>query len=811
MNMRGFLIALLVLAMPWCINAQVRTGCVYDAQTKEALPFATIRFGNSGQGLVAGLDAKFEVPAGITVSFIEVSSLGYKTQKVSLPAANLQIYLAPDNRYLDEVTVKPPYEKMRRIINNAIENRARNNPDKYDWYQCHVYYKMLVDAIFTDSVLNDTTQDSREIKEFTDRQHLLISETYSKRTWKQPLQLQEDIIASRFSGLKKPGFTSLVTDFQPFHAYNDYISLNGKEYHNPISRGFEQYYKFNLSDELLLGADTVWVLSFTPRSNNANNLAGKVYINSDGYAISQIVARSYDTMLHLNVRIEQQYDRVPVPGAHTRWFPSHLNYIIDLQMKMDNSPLTYHWVGYSRIDSVNWQEDHNFKFDKAHTVRKAANADAQADWQWLALRRDTLQKKEANTYHFIDSLGGKMKFDKWLSYVSKLPDSKVPAGPVDVDIRRLLSVNKYEGTRLGLGLQTNEQLVKWLSVGGWFGYGFKDKEWKYGAFAEVYADKYKEFVLRVGYSNDLFEPGRIRLNRDLDKGYLKRLLLARVDQVKEYTASVRKKLGYWNVELSGTVQDVAPRYPYAFNYWPTTDSAYFANELSFSFRYAYGERTVPFFNIYKRQASKYPIVYGKITTGTQTWQNSDIATNYLQAIAAVQWHKHINRLGNERVLVVAGKVWSERPLPLGKLFAGNGFKYDTKYNTGLYTFGGMMNMYPYEYYSDRFVNLILRHDFDWKIFKLERNDSRGSIAPNLALQYNMLYGALSHPEAQLKVAFGVPDNGYHEAGIIVNNLIRLRYFDLCYLTLNMGYFVHITPGFDSKRDGRIVYGVGLEF
>ena len=806
MALRLLSFVLFLLMLPYCPTlAQQLSGVVYDAKTRQPIPFATIKYGDGGQGTITGLDGSFSIPS-ITGS-IEVSSLGYQSQKIAKLQPHIQIFLAVDNNALSEVTVKPQYDKIRRIINNAIANKPQNNPDNYNWYRCHVYYKMLADALFPDSVLNNTSQDSREIKEFNERQHLLMSETYSIRTWKQPLHLHEDIIASRFSGLKKPGFTSLVTDFQPFHAYNDYLTLNGKDYHNPVSRGFEQYYSINLSDELLEGTDTVWILSFIPKGNNSGRLAGKVYINSAGYAISRIMARSYDTLLKLNVRIEQQYERIQY-GAESKWFPAHLNYIVDLGMKLDNIPVTYHLVGYSRIDSVNFREDMGFRFDKAHTIRKANDAESLPEEQWTRLRHGEPDTKEANTYHFIDSIGEDLHLDKWLSYLSKLPESKVPVKMVDIDIRRLVSINKYERWRVGLGLQTNEKLVRWLSVGGWFGYGSGDREWKYGAFAEVYADRYKEFVFRIGYNNDLTEPGRVHLHRDLDKGYLKRLLLSRVDQVKEFNATVRKKTGYLELGLCGAIQQVIPRYNY--HYPGVTDSIYAINEISLNFRYAYAERTVPFFNIYKKQASKYPVFYGRIATGRQTWQTGGKDNNYLQALVGMHWHKHINRLGNERILLVAGKSWSEQPLPLGKLFAGNGYRYDSKSNTGLYTFGGLMNIYPYEYYSDQFINLIIRHDFDWKIFKLEKRNSSQSMAPNLALQYNMLYGSLSHPWAQQGVQFSIPDNAFNEVGLIINNFIRYRYFDLYYLTLNIGYFAHVIPEFNAKKDGRIVYGIGIE-
>lgn len=763
--------------------------------------------------MVAELSGSFTVPdAYSSTPYLEVSCLGYKTKKVEHPGADMAIYLQPDDKLLSEVQVIPPYDKMRRIINNAIANKSRNNPDKYDWYRCHVYYKMLADATLPDSLLNDTGKDGREIKAFFDRQHLLMSETYSIRTWKAPQRLQEDVIGSRFSGLKKSVFTSLVTGIVPFHAYNDYINLNGKDYHNPVSRGFEQYYKFNLSDEIIQGDDTVWVLSFMPRGLHSNEMTGKVYINSNGYAISQIVARANDTLLKLNVRIEQQYELLPYSATEGRWFPAHLNYIIDWEQKADKTPIVVHMKGNSRIDSVDFKEDPSFRFDKSHTVRLMTRADELGDSAWKAIRPEPLDLKEAETYHFIDSIGDKYHADRIMSYLSKLPEGKIPVGPVDVDLKRFISGNKYENTRLGLGLQTNEQVLKWGSLGAWAGYGIEDHAWKYGVFGEVYGDPYKEFMFRFGYSDDIEEPGRIRLNRDLDKGYLKMYLLRRVDEKRTWFASVKKRMGFWNLELGATRQDIIPKYLYALDYKGTYQTDFTATEGTLTFRYAYAERTVPLFSYYTRSGTKFPIFYGKLTMGVADAMHADVHIPYTQVLAAVQWHKHINRLGFEHFILEGGKSWSDEPLPLSKLFAGNGFKYESKSNTGLYSFGGMMAMLPYEYYTDQFVNFIFRHDFDFRLYKLEDPRFTLSSAPALCLQYNMLWGSMDKPYAQRFVSFDVPDNGYHEAGLLLTNIIRLRLFNLYYLTQHIGYFYHIATNvpFDNKKYGRIVFGFGIE-
>ena len=121
-----------------------------------------------------------------------------------------------------------------------------------------------------------------------------------------------------------------------------------------------------------------------------------------------------------------------------------------------------------------------------------------------------------------------------------------------------------------------------------------------------------------------------------------------------------------------------------------------------------------------------------------------------------------------------------------------------------------MTIPPYQYYSDQFVNFIFRHDFDWKLWRLEAPDVKQSSAPNLCLQYNFLYGSLAHPEAQQFVNFSVPDNGYNEVGLLLNNLLRARAGNLYYLTANIGYFYHLASTPDFGKNGRLVFGLGVE-
>ncbi len=800
--MSRILLLLLVQCLLFAQSAFPQQGRVVDAVTGEGLPFATIKSTTGKEGLITDLNGNFKLPTSVQWQELEVSYLGYQTQRLSLTGKdNLVIKLHPQGSELGEVSFTPPYEKIRRILNQVIAHRDHNNPDKYDWYRCNIYHKMVVDIKPHDSLLHhDTSGDTRELVEFTEKQHVLLSETFSRRTWSQPQKLQEEVIASRLSGFKKSLFTSLVTDVLPFHSYSDFLLLNGKDYHNPVSKGYRQRYDFNLVDELEKGSDTLWVLSFRPKTNSAELLKGTLYINSSNYAIASLLATAYDPDLKRTIRIEQEYQQLG-----ERWFPRELNYIIELVPPVESESgfkgdeLSIIMKGNSKIDSIVFERDPRFRFNKRHTVRLMPGADERDVRLWDSVRTVRLSTKEERTYEFNDSLGTALKVDRFVPYLEKLVEAKFPVGPLDLQLKRIYSYNKYEGSRLGLGLQTNEKISKWFSIGGWGGYGIKDKEWKYGGFAEIYADRYKEFVVRVSYDKDLRDPGRVQLHPELDVNYLRQFLLYRVDEVERISLGTEAKAGYWSFTLNVSEEQIKPQYEYAYFHEGQSLQSFRAREVSLGFRYAFAERSAPLFGRYYSTGTKYPKLYGRLTAGS--WESGSVQSTYFQALAAVSWRKHFNRIGREHFLVLAGKSWSDQPLPLSKLFAGNGFAFD---EVAFYVFGGFLTMRPYDYYSDQFVSAFWKHDFDWHFYKPALS------YPYLSIAHSYYQGTLSKQYAHKEVFFAVGSDGYHESGILVNNLLRFAYMNMFHINLNGGYFYHWEPTHNFQESGRFVVGVGVD-
>lgn len=800
-------------------SAQNISGIVLDAETYKPLPFATLQQGNSKQGFIADINGRFSFNLLSGINLIRVSYTGYKTISVSVQKTDT-IFLQPLYNMGDEVVIRPPYEKIKRIINTAIRNKADNNPDKYAEYRYDIYYKMRADILPNDDALkaryakeekkynqNDSTKrnaDSiyaarkKKIDSVFNRNHILFSETYSRVFFKAPGKRQETVLASRFSGFKKTFFTNVVTGILPFHAYDEFIKMNATDYVNPLSKGWQSRYQFDLVDEILDGSDTIFIFKYKAKKGvSFKSLQGRLYIHSNGYAISHITAQTPDTGDGRVLKMQQVYKHVK-----GKWFPRELNYTF-IFTKYPSPEMGMTLSGQSMIDSV-FYEAGPVKFDKAHEVKLHDSVDLRSDVAWQTYRFEPISIKEQKTYTVMDSLMDEAGINKYLESATNLAIGRIPVYFMDVDLTRLIAYNTYEGTRLGLGLYTNDKISRYFSVGGWFGYGFKDKVWKYGASARIFPTGKKEHWVEFAYQNNYRNTGNVNIHPEIDRRGLQNWLLVQVDKIEEYKATLHGRFGYWEMELTGKQQNLQPQYFYNFNEAGSRTANFDVTEASLNIRYAFREKRTPVYGYYMPAGTKFPILYLQLTGGQLS--SGTYQTNYTRVLAAIDYKVHINRWGQDHFRLIGGLIQAENDnaLPRSLLLAGNGYRFNSQYQ--IYAWGGFMTMLPFTYFSDKFGSVLYRHDFDRYFYKHKYSK------PSLSIAHNMLYGSLSARSALADGNINTPVNGYHESGMIINNIIRLNYLNIAHFNINVGGFYHwANAPFNWKNNGRFVIGTSLTF
>ncbi len=370
-----------------------------------------------------------------------------------------------------------------------------------------------------------------------------------------------------------------------------------------------------------------------------------------------------------------------------------------------------------------------------------------------------------------------MNFDIYLTYFEKILQKKWPLKYIDIDLSKTLLYNKYEGLRIGSGFYTNEAVSKKITLGGFMGYGVKDEQLKYGGEFVVHISKKNEFDLGVSYQNDLMETGGYGkgLNRKLFFDYRK-FIGYQYDHIKQLGLSAHFRcFDYflWDIRLNQTETD--PKYIYEFKDGGKSYTRYKNGSLELNLRFAYKEKFINSFNQNISTGTKYPILYLSYTRGVKNLLGGNF--DYNKTELALEHSFYVKSLGNTSYRLEGGYI--DKTLPYGLLFTGEG-----SYDKGVPFImeNTFQTMAPYEFLSNRYVNLFWSHNFGGLLFKQQK------FQPILSWHNNMGWGALSHVESHQFIEFKTKNKLFLETGLQLDNLIKLNYMNLADIGFGAGCY-----------------------
>ena len=751
-------------------------GKIIDAKTKLPISFATVSYkvGADTRGVVADVQGDFSIPRDIQQ--ITVSCLGYIPKQIADASYHklLIIELEENALSLSEVVVTPGVNPAIRIIKKAVENKDKNNYEKYRDYSYRCYLKAVWGAVSKLGDFEVDTTDQKTLKE------MLISETVSL-SGKSKGRTGDEIIATRTSGMDSPLYGQL--NFVVFHKaisfYNNYIRIfsenetNDKIHNNytsPLHTGCLSMYNYQLKNEYTIESDTIFEISFFPKWNSKlNGLKGTLFIHSNGYAISNIVVEPYEETM-IDFKYKQEYEIVD-----NKWFPKKLEGGIMLSkfnMGKKTEPYYIAFLTTSVLDSIKIDEPNNTikHLDEVHLNEESIskNSDTIID----DARPVPFTTKEKETYAKLDSTFRAIHFDKFVNLAPKLAEGKLLMGKLDLDLFRLYRTSKYEGTRLGFGIHTNEYFMKYLSIGGYVGYGLLDEKLKYGAEIEYTLNSNRSAKIKYVYQNTLDKVGG-SMNFDLLDEYGQYIIASKfeycIENKLEGNFHISRPL---KMNLSLSIKDIIPTYTYLYKENPLLE--YGVDELKLSLRYAVGEKHT-MLGIYRTATfAGNPVFTVNYTRGLD-FRKKSLAYNKIEAAADFVAY---NRLFGQSNLRIEGG-YIDRDLPFRLLFSGEGSKGD---NFSFVIANTFQTMSPTEFLSDKYVNLFFKQNFGAFLFKAKY------FQPEFSLLYNVGLGDLRN-ESDHGIEFEVRRHPYQESGLIIDNLIRIPVFKLAYIRLGIGGFL----------------------
>lgn len=775
------------------------TGNIVD-QKGDPLPFVNILINDSQtDGVTTDIQGRFNIEFKNKINQLTVSYLGYENLILAAPFPKpLTIVLTPTAYEFEEIIVKAGENPAHRIIRKAVENKALNDPEKLDHYTCQTYNKMVMGYKLETAEMEAFYSEQDTSKKRIQKQYkrlqkthgifgdidLMIIESVSNRFFKNPHDLKEEVILNRVSGSTNLPFAALASASQPFSFYKDEILILEQAFLNPISKNSTKKYFFNLTDTLYQQQDTIFIIAFHPRKGkNFEGLEGQLYINTNQYAIQNIIAKP--TKEHLvDFEITQKYSFV-----NQHWFPEQLHFELSSN-SFSKAFAGIKMYGRSYISNVQFKESIEKEvFKEGEEVVIKEDAYSKNDSLWESYRLEPLSPKEQQTFTTVDSIGEKFKFDKWVNLIEVLSRNRLPLGIVDYNFENAIKINDYEGLRLGIGLTTNEKISKHFEVGGYYAYGFQDKIWKHGANLTLLFDKYRDNQLNFIYKKDITAPGTLEFvqgnnssNSGLTSNYRNQLIHKGI-HLQTYP------IKYIQLATNFTQQKITPLYDYSIiGEVPETTNIF--TELKIGLRYAYNEKFIRFFNQRISQRSRFPIVDFNYIKGFDQFLEGQ--WDYSKYLVSITHNFRRKALGETSYRLEAGYI--NNALPYAKLFNSFGSGFSSLNNQHAF-----QTMQFDEFLSDRFIHFFFRHDFSSLLFKYKK------FKPRILVEHNLAIGNLQNPEIHQGIDFKTLEKGFFEAGLAITDILRFKYFNMAYIGLGAGvYYRYGAYQFDNFTDNTAI-------
>jgi len=782
---------------------------VLDSDNKEPVSFVKI-VPDVGSPFFTDIDGKATIHEAQVVS-ITLSFLGYYDTIIELKDEFHTVYMRSRSKNIDEIVVLPGENPAHRIIKKVTENRKLNHPIGKESFTYDSYSKFVVDidsASLEDLLRNETDTSDIEDLYFLKQQHLFMMESASKRTYIPPSRDREDIVAYKVSGFKNPIFASFAQSMQSFHFYDNIFRLLGREYFNPVALGGMNRYFFLLEDSTFIDNDTVFLISFRPKSNvGVETMTGMLFINSNGYAIEKVIAQpSKQSEDGFFVKIIQEYQFID----NKKWFPIDLkttfsfgnNVVINNDNEengTESEEIRIEGQGNTYIKNVvlNPLDVKKKRFNNV-ALSTDPNAGTRSEEYWQEVRKDSITEREQNTYNVIDSLSDAHNLNLKVNGLLALTTGRIRLKYIALPIDRIVNFNLREGYRLGLGLESSDLAMKNIVVGSYFAYGTRDKEWKYGAYSIFHLNRRLGINIGLRFQQDLMDRG----GNDFTGENNKFLLTSVYRHFYRYHFDEQRlgainfsisPIGNLTVNIVGGYQRIGLTQQYVFkNRYDVVQNELDVAETVMEIEWNIRQKILFVGDLKIPQTTSFPRIKFRIAKGWNGIENSQL--DYWRFFISMNEDLKSLRFGQISLYAQVSQTVGDVPLTFKQNAIG------TRHDFGVVTKDVLETAFPSEFYHDQQITFISRYFFPSMSF------FKGRFSPQVVLHHGIGYGKMSK-DTQHNIPFHIMDKGLFEGGIIVKKILSLS----SYSKIGIGVFYRYGDYSETDASKNFVVKVDIGF
>ncbi len=689
--------SILLLAVgPLLGQKTIVSGTVYDAETKEPLPFVNIGFKGSKIGTTSNLEGEYYIDTYYATDSLTASFIGYKplSIKVRLDIPQvLDFALEEGSVSLGEVVIsgKDVENPAHVILKKVINNKPINNREKLDAYQYESYNKIQFD-------LNNLGEKFTKRKVFKDFDFIFdnidsstakvslpffITETISDYYFQRsPRGRKEVIKATRVSGINNESISQFMGQmYQDVNIYNNTLNIFGKNFTSPISGFGLGFYRYYLVDSMFIDSKWCYRLDFHPRNENELVFEGHMWINDTTYAVKEIEARilkSANINFISDLLVKHEYDEV----EREVWMLTKENLIADFSL-VDSESGFYGRRTVSYQDFViNEPREPEF-YAGAEFVHINDDANDKEDTFWQSARHEEMSSNEQAIYDMVDSLKTNPRFLTYVDVINFLIQGYKKYGKIEVGpVFTFLSFNQVEGLRPKFGLRTSNDFSKDMILEGHVAYGLRDEAWKYSIGGRRLLGRKPRQMVGAYYSRELELVGqvpvffprdhwvqfftvrnpqdRLMFNQQL-RLFAEREWFTGFSTLLEFRRQRLESRGAWEFER----QEMGGEDVTAIVNIPSI----ITSEISLGTRFAYRETFVD--GEFERLSlgSKYPIISARFDMGVSGLFGSEY--DYQRLTVKLSDRVPLGPFGSFLWRAEGGQTWGNAPYPLQFIHAGD--------------------------------------------------------------------------------------------------------------------------------------------
>lgn len=796
-------------------------GKVYDAQTKEPLPFVNVGFLGTSVGVSTDLDGKFSIDTRFPSDTLFASFLSYKDAYFVVTKDKMNrhdFYLDSESIKMETVTIlekKGKYKKKNNpaidLSRKVIENKYINSLKGRDYYSYDQQEKIRID-------LNNITTGFKEapliknldfLWEYVDTSDV-NGKTYLPAFMRESLStiyyrkkgndLKEIRKASRYTNIEESLDPQTVNDaidalYQDIDIYEEKIDLLDQQFVSPFAKVGYDFYRYYILDTTMVNGKSAINLAFIPAVKGNFGFTGNIFVSNDSlYTVLKVdigIVKDINLNFVRDIKISQEFE--PLGDAYIKtkdqlWIDYALT---ENGLGLYGSRTLY----YKNFDFE--KPDDESVFDGIEKVVELEGAGEKSDEYWNQNRIRELEQNDKELYQMVDTLV-KNPYYRRYKYIAKVGlEGYAPVGPISFGpILTFYSFNAVEGTNLRLGLENTMSLSKKIRFQGYLARAFKTERWKYsGSMTYTFNDDWAEnprHFLKFGSEREssfpgqeleFFDPANFFLS--FQRGTATRMLL-----IDKHQLSYRRELNGFAYQF-----DVGSkiRRPYGDLHFDTKlkdeegqiisldDINTF--ELGVGIRYAPNEKFLQGKDRRTQIYNQYPIININFVQGIKGALGGDFSYSKVKLNLFKQFEWLVR--GTTNVNISAGKVWGDVPYILQNIPRGNQtYAYQPRsYN--------MMNFI--EFVSDQYASFVMDHF--WYGYFLNRVPLIKNLELREVMSFKIIWGTLADknnptlPGNEHLVQFptdqfGNPattpfdDRPYMEASIGFTNIFKFLRIDL---------------------------------